>query len=408
MTEPPVVTDPEIVFETQPSGDTRAELRIDGHSASRLFIVPFALRVGAATVRMDGIAGVETEKEHRRRGYARRVLEATVQWMRQRDAALSMLYGIPDFYPKFGYATAGPDHSIELPGPFDGAALPPGWAVRPFAPADLPSIRQLYDQNTARATGAAVRPDRARPWAKLATPKGKGSEECRVIQDARGQPRGYAWRARWSWYVGNWECNDPKAMVIAEAMADGAASAGALLAACRTWATEENETRSQPVKRVILSLPPEGPIAAAAMQQRTHFSRRYQACGGSMVRVLDVERLLRALQPELAERLRAAGSPFSGRLRIQTEIGGAALRVSPETVAVENSSASPAANPPVARFQEVALHLPQSMLARLALGAFPPEDLLARLEEPLDEKTRQLVPILFPLRHPHMYLPDRF
>src|SRR5437868_6051335 len=120
MSEASPLTDPEIAFEEQPSGDTRAELRVDGRSVSRIFIVPFTLRVGAATLQMDGIGGVETEKEHRRRGYSRRVLEATVEWMRQRDAALSMLYGIPDFYPKFGYATAGPDHSIELPGPFDG------------------------------------------------------------------------------------------------------------------------------------------------------------------------------------------------------------------------------------------------------------------------------------------------
>jgi GNAT superfamily N-acetyltransferase len=408
MTEPPVHTEPEIAFEAQPSGDTRAELRIDGRAVSRLFIVPFTLRIGAAAVRMDGIAGVETEKEHRRRGYSRRVLEATVDWMRQGDAALSMLYGIPDFYPKFGYATAGPDHLIELPGPFGDTTLPSGWAARPFAPANLPALQRLYDENTARAVGAAVRSEMAGPWTKLAALNGKGGEECRVVMDSQAQIRGYAWRARWTWYVINWERNDPEAMVIAEAMAEGPASADAVLAACRAWAAEESETRSQPAKRVILSLPPEGPVAAAAMQQRAHFSRRYQACGGSMVRVLDVERLLRALQPELTTRLRAAGSPFSGRLQIQTEMGGATLRVSSGCVLVEDQSVRPAATPPVAPPPELALRLRQSTLARLALGAFPPEDLLARLEAPPDEKTRQLLQILFPLRHPHMYLPDRF
>ena len=46
--------------------------------------------------------------------------------------------------------------------------------------------------------------------------------------------------------------------------------------------------------------------------------------------------------------------------------------------------------------------------ARLALGAFPPGELLARLETPPDERACQLLEALFPLRHPHMHLPDRF
>src|SRR5690242_20576154 len=111
MAETSSPLDPQIAFEQQPGGDTRAALRIDGHAVSGLWVVPFTLRIGAATVRMDGIAGVGTETEHRRRGYSRRVLEATVRWMQQGDAPLSMLYGIPDFYPKFGYATAGPDEA---------------------------------------------------------------------------------------------------------------------------------------------------------------------------------------------------------------------------------------------------------------------------------------------------------
>src|SRR5436190_18336966 len=80
---------------------TRVDLRIDGRSVSRLWVVTITLQIGQATVRMDGIAGVGTETEYRRRGYSRRVMEATVERMRAGDAALSMLYGISDFYPKF-------------------------------------------------------------------------------------------------------------------------------------------------------------------------------------------------------------------------------------------------------------------------------------------------------------------
>ena len=56
----------------------------------------------------------------------------------------------------------------------------------------------------------------------------------------------------------------------------------------------------------------------------------------------------------------------------------------------------------------MAVRLPQATLARLALGAYAPADLLARLERPPEGQTRALLEALFPLRHPHLSLPDRF
>lgn len=56
----------------------------------------------------------------------------------------------------------------------------------------------------------------------------------------------------------------------------------------------------------------------------------------------------------------------------------------------------------------LAVSLPQTELARLALGAFPPQDILARLPEPpSEEAARLLLCALFPLRNAHMHLPDR-
>jgi len=115
---------------------TRLDLMLGGESVSWLWIVPFTLCIGQARVRMDGIGGVGTKEEHRNRGYSRRVLEAAVERMRAGDAALSMLYGIRDFYPKFGYATAGPDHYFVLKD-LSATALPHGWQARVSEEHDL-------------------------------------------------------------------------------------------------------------------------------------------------------------------------------------------------------------------------------------------------------------------------------
>src|SRR5213083_2629485 len=107
-------SEPRLAFRQERDGSTRVDLMLEDRSVSWLWIVPFTIRIGRAAVRMDGIGGVNTREGCRRRGYSRRVLEATVERMRQGDAALSMLYGIPHFYPKFGYATAGPEHFVTL------------------------------------------------------------------------------------------------------------------------------------------------------------------------------------------------------------------------------------------------------------------------------------------------------
>jgi hypothetical protein len=56
---------------------------------------------------------------------------------------------------------------------------------------------------------------------------------------------------------------------------------------------------------------------------------------------------------------------------------------------------------------EFRVRLPQTELARLALGAFAPGDVLARLPTPPDAVTAELIGVLFPRRHPHMWVPDR-
>jgi hypothetical protein len=379
-------------------GALRVELRDGERAVSWLWIIPFTLRIGAATVRMDGIGGVGTDDACRHRGYSRRVLEAAVERMRQGDGALSMLYGIPNYYPKFGYAVAGADHLLSLPDLETPADLPPGWSVRPYAATDAEAVHALYEQNTANAVGVAVRSRWT--WDRLEAVLEAGSTDaCRVAVSPQGTVAGYVWRGAKFWYVGKLEREAPDAWVLAEAMAAGPEAAAAVLALCRAWAREERERRAEPLTQVLLGLPPEGPVAAAAMRQRARFTQAYQACGGSMARVLSVERLLTALLPELTARARAARWEATAALRLETDLGGATLRLTPEGVTLGETEDAPV------------LRLPQWALAQLALGAYPPSDIMARLEPASgaeDALTGRVVETLFPLRRPHMHLPDRY
>src|SRR5215204_413093 len=152
----------QIVTVDHPSGTSDVLLQIHGRQVSRVVIVPMVMRIGAAVVRMDGIGGVGTEEGFRNRGYSRRVMERAIEEIRRGDAALSTLFGIEDFYQKFGYDTTGPEYTVVLPLADTAApahSLPRGWQFRPLTADDMPAVKWLYHVNTRRATGALVRHD---------------------------------------------------------------------------------------------------------------------------------------------------------------------------------------------------------------------------------------------------------
>ena len=90
-----------------------------------------------------------------------------------------------------------------------------------------------------------------------------------------------------------------------------------------------------------------------------------------MVRVLNVERLLRALEPELARRLQNGRSHPEVNLRIEKEIGGGKL-FGGSTVQFAETA------------EQVSVRLSQHALARLVLGAYEPADILSRARLALD------------------------
>ncbi len=403
----PAAEDLPLHFEAREHGVTRVELRNGDQIVSWLWILPYEIRVGAATLRMDGIGGVGTHADCRFRGYSRYVLDRTVRHMEAGDGAVTMLYGIRDFYPKFGYATTGPEHSVHVRGLDPEAPLPSGWSVRPYISSDLPRCREIYVQATAGACGTAVRPDAHRIWARLdraASPPQEGAappvavDACRVVVGPDGAVHGYAWHCPDHWAVRGLQRDLPEALVLGEILADGPAAADAILAACRRWGAEASGARDQPFRELASALTEEGHVAAAAQLQEGRFTRRFTTCGGSMARVLNLERLLTALLPEFEARMSAANWPFRGVIQFETDLGEARLTLAPNQCRVEPGRGA----------HTHAVALPQTALARLTLGAFRPEDVCARLEVPVAETAQAVLRLLFPLRQQNMHLPDRY
>ena len=78
----------------------------DEDDVSRLWIFEHDMRCGSALLKMGGIGGVGTNEKHRMKGYSRHVMEDSTALMTEHGFDVAMLFGIANFYPKFGYATA--------------------------------------------------------------------------------------------------------------------------------------------------------------------------------------------------------------------------------------------------------------------------------------------------------------
>lgn len=370
-------------------GSTRLDLVDDaGRSLSHIDgIVPFTLHFGTAQVRADAIAGVGTEEDCRHRGHASQVMGAALARMAQGDAALSFLHGIRGFYQRFGYVSAGPSYEVSVGTAINGGMLvPPDCRIRPATEEDLPAIQALYHANAQEVAGVAVRPPGGFVWAKLRASLPAG--ECRVVEEAGGKVVGYAWLARSCWAVRAFASGrDGSAFTVGEVMAADLRAAAGLIVACRAWAEEEGGARGVPPHQVCVPLPPVGPVAAALRFQHSIAQQRYNPDGGFMARVLSAQRLLTALAPELRQRIKRAGLPFSGSLTLRTDIGEASLSFG--------------------RDRAVVVDLPQTTLVRLVFGAMSAADVLDHDGVRVDEPARQLLGVLFPAACPHIYLPDQ-
>ena len=67
------------------------------------------MRIGSAQLRIDGITNVETPEKHRLKGSASRAMGETIWTMESNGYDMSVLFGIPGFYHRFGYAAIFPE-----------------------------------------------------------------------------------------------------------------------------------------------------------------------------------------------------------------------------------------------------------------------------------------------------------
>jgi GNAT superfamily N-acetyltransferase len=356
----------DLVVQKIPSG-RRVELQIDGLVVSWAVLFYLKLRIGTAVLRFGGIGGVSTHREHRKRGYSRRVMTHCLDAMTGEGNDLSMLFGIPNFYHKFGFRTSLSDYRIDLPGRHvvDG---PLELVVRKLPKSRHAEILPLYARGV-RARGFGIE----RPPATWT-----GYRRGAMF---RQKPLVAAFYRR-ERMVGYLQYDDDhRAVRVGELWADSPA----VIRQMFTWLGRQ--CRGKVCEQIELMLPPDHPAGRMAVEVGATLARTTHPNGGGMMRILDLGSTLAALMPELARRWAASPMADSGvDLSLVTDIGTAEIALPAR-----------AAGGPTLRGR---VRLPQSRLVQLLVGYMPVADVAAADGVGIPRKLLPALDILLPERCP--------
>lgn len=347
---------------------TRLELCIEDKAVSGLSVHDLKLRVDDHVIRCGGIGGVGTPPEHRMKGYARHVLDASIAFMQDEGYHLSALYGIPSFYTRWGFAPAMPECRVTIK-TRDAELAPSRFTIRPMARHDAPSVGALYAAANATRTGTAVRP-----------------------QDWAGFKRGPGWTSRFGAFAA---VDDQGIAGYAMYTLDqGALEVGEVGYRDRSvWSTLLAEVGriawDRRLQELVILGPFDDPFFVYCQRYGCALNLAYPRNAHCMARVIDQDALMATLAPLLRRRVTQAGHELAGALLFETDLGQTRLSLGPGGPTLRS-------------------RLPQWALAQLVLGYRSVEDLLFETATHVDKQAIPLLTAMFPVGYPYTYSADRY
>jgi len=361
------------------------EMWIDGEEKSvcHLWVIDFTMRVGTTMVRMAGIGGVHTECAHRMKGYMRHLYEDTVHYMTAEGYDISMLFGIENFYTKFGYAAglAGFECKVKTRDAEVAGEIAAGtYITRPIGEADMPAVLDLYNANNAMRVCSVVRKPEDFPKFKKGTWYG-APPDTQLWEDANGKLLAYA----------VWDHYD-KAVKVAEVEAHDDAFLPTLLS---FFAAQAVDKRCEDVQ---LFIPPDHPFAEYVQRFGVEWKVTYPRYGSGMLRLLNQQPFFEKIAPELERRLalsRSAG--YTGALTFQTDLGTVALVINRGSIAVAGKASD-----------GLRVELSQDKLTQLVIGYRSARDVLNDSQVKATGDVLPLLKFLFPKGTPYIWVADHF
>ena len=362
----------------------RVRLLINNEEVSGLTIRDLKMRIGTSSILIGGIAGVYTRREYRMKGFSKKVINYAINWMHENNYPLSALFGIPNFYHKFGYVVFMGEHTLTIL-IRNAEEAEKRFKVELVEELDkevLKAIATIYNENNEERTGTIVRdPEEWRGFSK-----GVGWEHkpiVHVVKNERGNIVGYLAYDPWQYgdtlniaEIGS-KNNDYKVFetIISFLVEKGIRGRYAYL---------------------TFYLPLDHPFTKFAIRYGYTMKSYYPKRAHGMARIICLKELFDKIKPELERRLIESKNKHKASVLIDTDIGSITLKIDESVLEV---SEEPKAN--------YRIKLSQSSLTQLVLGYRDIRD-LAYKEAKVDSEVLPLLNILFPRSAPYVWPADRW
>ncbi|MCY4113614.1 MAG: GNAT family N-acetyltransferase [Chloroflexi bacterium] len=351
-------------------GRTDVWAELDDELVCSLEVMAAPVRLAGATLRTAGIANVFTEEGHRRRGYASALMAHAHDLLTDAGYSTVALFGIPGFYGQFGYATIGCDFAMEVETKVAEQAIGRHRA-RPADTRDLPAVADIYNAVNAGLDGSVVR-DPA-DWIGLRNGSTiLGTTGLWIAVDSDGRSVGYiALR------------EDSTGVEVIDAGFTESAVAPSLVALVSV------EAAKRQASSIRFELHPEVGLGSYVRRMECKQETVRPQDSGYMLRILDQDAVLRAIESTLPARAAVCGDEAPSRVRVTTPLG---------TTAVDVGGRGP----------ERALALPHERLTQLLFGYWSAVEVAEVDDVSIAPEDLPWLAALFPRSDAYCYEPDRY
>jgi len=346
---------------------------MDGEVVTHWGVYDYLMRIGSAQVRTAGIGGVCTHGWMRKKGLMARTATGGVEVTRRAGYDMTALFGIHDFYHRFGYVRAWTEQLYTV----DVARLPkapPAAKTRRMLNRDLAVCDALYNRSRRGLTGTAVKPARRRPV---------GKDDIALVWPAKGAVRGYVIASMGRGRLEHEEsAGDPEQILRVL----GRLARRERASEFRAWALHPNSALARRLRRGFCRV-----------------EHRYIRSGGAMIRTLSLASTLRKLTGELSARLkRSELADWKGELLIADPREKVTLRIARGKVSADQAGRGKRSGKPQSAIRGA------DEVAQLILGTDEPEEVCEAGRIRFSGDARRLVRVLFPAQHPMLESRDRY
>lgn len=339
------------------------------------------VRVGEARLRCGGIGGVGTAKEHRYKGYSSRCMEKCVEIMARDGMHLSALFGIPNFYHRWGYAQAIPEPRLKFATASAALAKPPsGYRIVPFdRDRHGAQVLALYAANQRLRTLSNLRPD-PEHWRGFRLGSWWFHRSEAFVAVRGGRVEGYGVNDQ-----------DRKSMIVTEVGYRSPAVFPVITAELAKRA------KGRRVPDMTMHIPPDHDYARYLRRYAVDVLVHYWRNGDGMARIMCLEKTFHDCAGELTRRLRASGLARSRfAIRIGCELGDVKLVAADGRVRVAPGAGG------------IRATIPQPILTQLLLGYRKVSDAISEPGVRIPREAVEPLDALFPPALPYCLCADRY